>query len=140
MNMYIKSVRTVPIFLAIAGLSLPATPLAAQEEPETLEKLVVVQAPVVVERKSENRASHPVIPSEIVELKRQVSFADLDLADSADVMELDARIEAIAEDSCEMLAEMFPFDGTGKAEIHRCMKRAIASALDQKERAIAAAH
>ena len=140
MNMYIKSVRTVPIFLAIAGLSLAATPLAAQEEPETLEKLVVVQAPVVVERKSENRASHPVVASETVALKRQVSFADLDLADSADVMELDARIEAIAEDSCEMLAEMFPLDGTGKAEIHRCMKRAIASALDQKERAIAAAH
>jgi len=81
-----------------------------------------------------------VVPSEIVELKSPVSFADLDLADSADVMELDARIEAIAEDSCEMLAEMFPFDGTGKTEIHRCMKRAIASALDQKERAIAAAH
>jgi UrcA family protein len=140
MNIYIKSVRTVPVFLAIAGLSLAATPVAAQEETEILEKLVVVQAPIAFKRKSENRASHPVIPSEIVELKRPVSFADLDLADSADVMELDTRIKATAEDACEMLAEMFPFDATGKAEIHRCMKRAIASALDQKERAIAAAH
>ncbi len=94
---------------------------------------------MTIDRKEENRAANPTLSSEFIELKRQVSFADLDLADYADVVELEARIEAVAKNSCHMLSEMFPFDGSGKMEIHRCQKRAIASALEQKELAIAAA-
>ena len=77
---------------------------------------------------------------EIIELRRRVSYANLDLTKHADVTELKARIETVAKESCEKLDEMFPFiEPTGRDEIRRCTKRAINGTEAELQATIAAA-
>ena len=126
-------------FLALTAIGLVInTDLAvAQQTSEVAEEVVVVapfERPRVVGRSRTTGA-----PLELIELKRQVSYADLDLSKAADVTELETRIEATAKESCEKLFDMFSVGLSDKAEIRRCTKQAINSAAVEKLAGIAAA-
>jgi UrcA family protein len=123
--------------LGISGmLGLPGL-LMAQEDDAILEE-IIVQAPIEVERSVDRTASSSsAVQTEIVELKRKVNVEDLDLSKTSDVQQLEERIRLVAEDSCNRLAEMFPFDDSGTQSVQRCTKRAIAGAMERTENAIA---
>jgi len=126
--------RTMSLALAVTGLFFAANLTADQQVTEE----IIVRAPF--ERIEIKSASGSSLNSEIVELQRHVSIADLDLSKYADVNELDSRISAVAKESCQKLSDMFPLDRSDPAEMLRCTKSAIASADDQKEMVIAAAN
>lgn len=132
MNITIPIHRTISLALAVTGLFIAANLAADQQETEE----IVVKAPF--ERIKVRSAPGSSLDAEIIELKRQVNIADLDLTKPADVKELDARINAIAKESCQKLSDMFPMDHSDPVEMNRCVKSAIASANKQKELAIAA--
>ena len=125
-------------FAAPAILMMTATAIAQQEN-ASLEK-IVVNAPVEIHRETLNASSSAATKVDLVELKQTVSIADLDLRKQADVEELESRIRLVAEDSCQRLAEMFPFDDSGIQGFRRCTKDAIESAMEQKATAIAEAN
>ena len=74
---------------------------------------------------------------ELIELKRRVSYADLDLSKHADVIELETRVETISKESCQKLFDMFLLDSA--TEMRRCIKKAIESTEEQVQAAIVAA-
>jgi UrcA family protein len=126
--------------LVMAGLLTQSGQAIADQTTTDIEE-IIVRAPMSVERQEvKNVSSSAMVTTEVVELKRLISFADLDLSREADVKLLEARIEVIAKDSCEKLSDMFPLDRSGYRELQRCAKNAIHSALQHKERAIAAAN
>ena len=123
-------------FLAIAatGLVINTDPAVAQPAGDVVEE-VLVEAPIAVHQGKRGGAAGARI--EIIELKRRVSYSDLDLSKYADVIELEARVEFISKESCEKLSNMFPHDSA--TEKFRCIKEAINSANGQVQAAIAAA-
>ncbi len=127
------------MFLALVapGLFIEVDMAVAQQASEEIEE-VVVRAPIG--RHEFGRSPVAGFKTEIIELKRRVSFTDLDLTRRTDVNELDTRIEVVAKESCEKLADMFPLNRLGPAEMRRCTKNAIASAEKQKGLTIAAVH
>jgi len=127
-------VSTAISALAAVGLVTQAGPAIAEETSDVIEE-VVVEAPISV-RKVGRTSSGAAI--EVVELKRRVSYADLDLSKYMDVVELEKRVENISEDSCEKLHDVFPLESV--AEQQRCVKKAISSAEEQVEAAIVAAN
>ena len=50
------------------------------------------------------------------------------------------RIETVAKESCQTLAEMYPFDRTNLTEMYTCVKRAVASTSKQRGTAISVGH
>jgi len=126
--------RTMSLALAVMGFFFAANLTADQQVAEE----IIIKAPF--ERIEIKRAPGSSLDSEIVELQRQVSIADLDLSKYVDVNELDSRISSVAKESCQKLSDMFPLDRSDPAEIMRCTKSAIASTREQKEMAIAAAN
>ena len=128
-----------PLFILTAfALAVVPGNARAQQAAETMEE-IIVQAPLEIERQPVPRASSPTLDVEIVELKRRIDVTDLDLTKYADVQKLEQRISAVSRESCEKLYEMFPEAGTGEAEVRECTRRAVASALEQKEQVLAAA-
>jgi UrcA family protein len=71
----------------------------------------------------------------LVSLTRRVSYADLNLATNADVVELEERIEATARLACGQLAEMFPLSDPNTPD---CVREAVAGAKAQADEAVAA--
>ena len=134
MNTTIPTKRTLSLALAVTGLFFGANLAVAQDVTEE----IVIRAPI--ERIDVRSTSASVGKAEIIELKRLVSIADLDLTKYADVNELDSRIDTVAKESCQQLSDMFPLDRSDPADMIRCKKKAIASAKKQKDSAIAAAH
>ena len=125
--------RTIPLVLAFTGFFIAADLAVAQDVTEE----IIVRSPV--ERTEARIPIGSSVTTQTIELNRHVNFVDLDLTKYEDVKELDTRIIAIAKESCEKLSEMFPLDRSDLTEINSCMKKAIASASKQKERAIASA-
>lgn len=126
---------TMFLALVATGPLIAADLAVAQQASEEIEE-IIVRTPI--EHHEFGRAVG--VKTEIIELKRRVSFADLVLTKHADVIELDTRIEATAKESCEKLSNMFPLNRKGSAEMRRCTKNAIANAEKQKKLAIAAVH
>ena len=122
-------------FLALAttGLVFMTGPAVAQQASEVMEE-VVVEAPIMVRQVGRTNIGARI---ELIELKRRVSYADLDLSKHADVIELEARVETISKESCEKLSAMYPLDSA--TERRRCIKKAINSAEEQVQAAIVAA-
>jgi len=123
---------------AVLATGAAVTPAHAQgEEADVIEEIVVVRAPI------ERRTVEPAAPgrpkTEVIELSRQVSFADLDLSRHKDVEQLRGRIQETAERTCERLNQMFPVTREGVQGTARCVKRAVAHAEKQLEAAIEAA-
>lgn len=114
------------------------TPAYAQDSgADVIEEIVVVRAPI--ERRTVETSGPGRPETEIIELSRQVSFADLDLTRHMDVEQLRGRIRETAERACERLNEMFPVTREGVQGTARCVKRAVADAEKQLEAAIEAA-
>ena len=120
-----------PIMLATALLgSLGVWAAAAQESPtQQIEDEIRVEGP--------RRIKHERLPfgqGEEVSLSYDVSFADLDLRDSADVRELEKRIGTAAKEICAQLEEMFP---SGTPEKDDCAIRAVDKAMADARAVIA---
>jgi len=121
----------------LIGFTLGGTTMAlAQQATDEAEEVVVIGAPIT--RQEEGR-SYTGMPKEVIELKRQISYADLDLTKDADVQTLQTRIHDVAEESCQKLAEMFPLKFIDQGEVGRCVDDAVASSKDQVQAAIDAA-
>ena len=123
----------LPAFVA-TGVTSMADLAVAQQTGEGMDE-IVVKAPVERPRFLRGGMQEPL---EQIELKRGVSYADLDLSEDANVTELRARIETTANDSCKKLSKMFPRPSDA-GEISRCTNRAIDGAEEQVQAAIAAA-
>ena len=99
---------------------------------------VVVEAPVVSRKVA---ATSPTgYTTEMIQLRRQVTFADLDLTDDSDVKELEGRIETTAQEACEALDDMLDRDKQDPTDVFRCTKQAIKNARKELEAAVAAAN
>lgn len=133
------SFRHAHALVALTGLLVLAPASALTDEKNRTMEEIVVQAPISVQREAMQGPGDPTIKTEVVELKRQVYIGDLDLSQYADVVELESRIEQVAQDSCKKLDEMFPLSDPRTKDAKRCVDRAIKSALAEKEAAIAAA-
>lgn len=116
----VKQGLAATVLQVFLGFSWACSPLAvAQQANEEMEEVAVIKAPI--ERRYEGRTIRgPIL---VIEFKRRVSYADLDLSERADVTTLETRIETVARESCEELSNMIPFGD--RMESRRCMKRAI---------------
>jgi UrcA family protein len=121
----------LPVFLCFLWASSP--PAVAQQANEERQEVTVVTAPI--ERGYEGRTVRG--PIQVTELKRRVSYTDLELSSRADLTTLEARIETIARETCEELSYMIPF-GT-RAEVRHCVKQAVNGTEEQVHAAMAAA-
>lgn len=121
--------------LAILGFASLPSWVAAQHADHAMET-IVVHAPFTVDRHPADASSSAATETNLVEVHAKVSFTDLDLSSPEGIAELDARIRAVAEDSCQQLAEAFPLDDSNIQSLKRCVDDAIADASQQKEKAI----
>jgi UrcA family protein len=120
--------------LAAAALVIQAGPAIAEETSDVMEE-VIIEAPITV-RKVDRTAVGADI--ELVELKRRVSYADLDLSKHVDVIELEKRVETVSKESCAKLHDIFPLESV--TDQQRCVKKSIKSADEQIQAAIVAAN
>lgn len=135
--------------LSVCSVSLVATGLlmwtgavAAQETGEkkasgAIEE-VVVEAPVV--RRKVAATSPSGYTTEMIQLRREVTFADLDLTDESDVKKFEERIETTAKEACEALDDMLDRDKQDPTDVFRCTKQAIKDVKKEFEAAVAAAN
>ena len=121
--------------LAATGLFIKTDPAIAQQTAEEVDE-IVVEVPIV-RRQVERTTSGAKV--EVIELRRRVSYADLNLSKYADVTELKTRIETTAKESCEELSDMYPLDPSDRGEIRRCTNQAVDGTEEQVHAAIAAA-
>ena len=115
----VKRGPAATVLAVFLGLSWASSPPAVAQQANEMEEVAVIKAPI--ERRYEGRTIRA--PILVIELKRRVSYADLDLSERADVTTLETRIETIARESCEELSNMIPFGD--RMEGRRCMKRAV---------------
>lgn len=130
------------IFVVAAGFFVWTTAAVAQEtgkaEASSAIEEVVVEAPVV--RRKVAATSPTGYTTEMIHLKRQVTYADLDLTDASDVRELEERIETTAKEACQALDEMLDRDKQDPTDVFRCTKQAIKDAKKDLEAVLAAAN
>lgn len=128
--------------LALTGFFIDSGPVVAQEvhgdqTGDAIEEVVKVE--VQVERHRVKSKPGSFITTEIVELRKHVEFADLDLSKQADVKELERRIETTAKEACEELDEIKPFPAWTRVDVRRCVEEAIADTDAELETVVAAA-
>ena len=128
--------------LAVTGLVLRADVVFAQEAAQkravaAMEE-VVVEAPVV--RRKVSATSPTGCTTETIQLKRQVSYADLDLKQESGVREFEERIKTTAREACEALDDMLDRDKQDRKDVSRCTKQAIKDARGELEAVVAAAN
>jgi UrcA family protein len=125
-------------FLALvaAGLAIRSGPAIAQQGDEAMEEVVVVEVPL--EGREVGRSNIGVKIEEF-ELKRRVSYADLNLCNDADVTEMQTRIENTANELCKELSDKLPSNRSDPAEIGHCTKKASDGAQEQLQTAVATA-
>ena len=131
---------SVAILVAM-GSSLWADAVVAQENDEkkanaAIEE-VVVEAPVV--RRKVAATSPTGYTTEMIQLRREVTFADLDLTEESDVKKLQERIETTAKEACQALDDMLDRDKQDPTDVFRCTKQAIKNAKEEFEAVVAAA-
>ncbi len=127
----------VALLLTLLSLTWPIDgTVTAQQVAGEMEEVVVIEAPIVRKWTERGRYGGKV---EVIELRRRVSYADLDLAKHADVTTLETRIEDTAKESCETLSDMFPLDPMDKTELRSCTKKAVNGTKEQVKAAIKAA-
>jgi UrcA family protein len=129
--------HTVPFAaLALAALVMAPNSAFAQQasEDQALEAVEeIVKVEVLVTSRFEGRPNELGARTEVFEVRRAVSFADLDLRLAADVDELDRRIESTAQEACETLEERHPLPMWRKGDRQRCIREAIESTDQELE-------
>lgn len=124
--------RCVVLFaLAAAGFAMEANGANAQQAGEVIEE-IIIEAPRVVRHEVERTATGTKI--ELIQLRRRVSYADLDLTKHSDVTKLEERINTTAEQACSQLAELFPLAASDNPD---CVDRAVDDAMEQMEKVVA---
>jgi UrcA family protein len=108
---------------------------AQEQEPGTTLEEIIVEAPWQVRKKVVGRTSAGG-KIEQISLTRRVDYSDLDLTKYSDVQELEKRIDEVAKNSCDALAQMYPLDNPN---IPSCIDNAVEGAMAQQKQAIAAA-
>lgn len=118
------------IIAAVVGTTMPIpSPAADEHRGQVIEEIVVV-APRVT-RKQEDRAGPVQIL--LVERDERVDITDLDLTRTANVMELEKRVEAAAKLICEELTQEYPF---GQPSTSVCVRRAVDDAMIEVREAV----
>ncbi len=118
------------------GFALQSGSVVAQEAIEEMEE-ITVEAPII-----RRQVGGPAVigeKTEVMQINRRVSYADLDLSKPADVTELENRIEAAAKESCEKLFDMFLSDPWDRQEVKRCTIRAVNGTDEQVKAAVKSA-
>ena len=129
--------------LAGAGLLIASGPALAMDHPAKagLHERVKVTAPYTVhERVASRWLSDDMLPLTVISVSRPVSYADLDLARTADAMRLRHRVRVAAKQVCAELTRRFPpeaFMPTPNAQ--NCVGTTTRRALLAANRAITAA-
>ena len=123
--------------LVATGFVIKTDPAIAQQVVEKAQETIVVEAPIVRHQVMQSRTTGA--STEVIELRRRVSYADLELGNQSDVAELETRIEATAKDACKKLSDMFPLSPSDRDEIRRCTNQAVDGAKEVMQEAIAAA-
>lgn len=133
MNKGIWMFSAIPCLTLAAGAALAAAPPVARRATARTE-LLTVTAPRMMRRVVGRTEDGGKI--ELYSLSRTVSYADLNLALEADVVKLQDRIDAAAQDVCRELGRQDPL-----IQLHdgHCVHNAIAGAMAQAHRVIAAA-
>ena len=128
-------------FLAMSVL-FRTSPVLAQDDDEAEFRAAIeevsVEAPVVTRKVTARGPSG--YTTEVIQLRRQVSYADLDLTDENDLEEFDRRIEMTAREACEALKELFPKGQKNAVDVYRCTKQALENSEDAFESVVAAAN
>ena len=130
------------VFPLAMGLLLCAEPVLAQEDDESDSVAAIeevrVEAPVVTRKVT---ARGPMgYTTEVIQLRRQVSYADLDLSDERDIEEFEKRIEMTAKEACESLKELFRKGQKNAGDVYRCTKHAIEISEKEFESLVATAN
>lgn len=100
-------------------------------------EVIVTERPVT--RRQDGRTTRG-FSIEVIELKRRVSYADLDLSRQADVTVFESRIETAAKRSCEELALRHSIELMDRSAITRCTNEAVNRSVKQVQSAIAVNH
>ena len=129
--------------LVTAGIMIKPIPVQAEQasadrDGGVMEEVIVTASPYVRRRIVSTDSSG--VLTETLSLKRYVSYSDLDLSKYNHVTELKSRIEVNAKEACEQLADLYPTETQGGADMQGCVKLAIESANEGLVAAIAAAN
>ena len=120
---------TFTAFVLAAFVMVPSSAFTQQvsedQAVEVIEEIVKVE--VLVTSRFVGRPNELGARTEVYELKKTVSFADLDLRKEADVGELEKRIENTAKETYKALSAMDPITLWYKADYRRCVREAIES-------------
>jgi UrcA family protein len=129
-------VRTPHIGIATIGATIGCLALVGPTVAQTPE--IIVEAPY----------HRPVTPSKPgpgakerlpeVSIAYHVDYSDLDLSKHSGAVELEKRIKDSASEACQQLVKLYPssIEGVGKES---CVDGAVKKAMDQANKAIAAA-
>lgn len=130
------------VSLLAMGLLLLAQPVLSQEDEEEHSTAAIeevrVEAPVVTRKVTARGPSGHT--TEVIQLRRHVSYADLDLTNEKDVEEFEKRIEMTAKEACKALKELFPKGQKDAGDVYRCTKYAIANSEKELESLVATAN
>ena len=126
------SMSKFSLSLAATVLVIQISPAAAQKSEEVVE-VIVVETPVVVTRDVRTGREQ----FEVSEIRRSVSYSDLDLTLHKDVAELKGRIETAAQEVCKKLADENP---QLRNPDPTCIRNAVDSATEKMDVIVAAAN
>jgi len=133
---------TVTVFILAMGYLLLANPVLAQDDDEGKSAAAIeevrVEAPVVTRKVTARGMAG--YTTEVIQLRRRVSYADLDLTDEMDVEEFEKRLEMAAREACETLKELFPRGQKNAGDVYRCTRHAIENSEKEFESLVAAAN
>jgi UrcA family protein len=104
---------------------------------QDVEEVVVIEASIDEQLGKRPPTGYKTDP---IQIKRHVSYADLDLDEPADVQELEQRIEMAAQEACETLERSFPLGQKSMADVRRCVIRAIEGTKETFDAVVARAH
>lgn len=116
----------------LTGLAVEG-PTAVAQSSSTLDEITVV-APRLVKRTVGRTAVGAKV--ELISLTRHVVYTDLNLVRHADVMTLEQRVDDVAKEACEQLAQMYPLSDPSTPN---CVEQALRSAKAQVDQVVAAA-
>jgi UrcA family protein len=128
-------------FLLTMGL-LCTDPVLAQDSDEVKDEAGIeeirVEAPAV-NRKVTARGPNGYT-TEVIQLHRQVIYADLDLTKGSDIEELEKRLEMSAKEACEALKQLFPKGQKNAGDVYRCTRHAIEHSEKEFDSVVATAN
>ncbi len=135
-------IHSIPFTALVLTAFVMVPGSAFTQEANEDEAVAAIEEVVKVESLVTSRlARHPSefgVWTKVFELKKAVSFADLDLQKESDIDELDKRIEDAAKESCKALSETRRLPLWGDAAHRRCVREAIKSTDDELKTAFAA--